>query len=381
MVGIPDLIIPIRMDKGAATASITQFGGKARTELGKVGVAGQKAGKDIADGMKGGERAAAGLGESLGGVAKAAMGLSIAKQIAMDIGQSFESMAKDIEQSAKEFQKLRETMQGVASLTGKQNTNKFAESEINAAQAANVTPEEYVRSRKAFLSRASLYIGNGPDAKLSDDEAQKFQASLAEFAKQKGVTQEEMGGFAGGLLAQQKGKTTAAEMQARAGKVFATLEASSADVGHLLPMMTRTMAQGFSAEEAAPLLASMPEIAPEEEGTYLLRAVSALRDKVIDEVRAKSGGKEVKGPKAAEFGLKEGQSPYEMLKSAVETLRTRSDKGENLNAMLAELAPESISQSALRGLVGQGPEGMAKWRQLVEKTPTDQLQRTIEEGR
>ena len=61
-----------------------------------------------------------------------------------------------------------------------------------------------------------------------------------------------MGSFAGGLLAQQKGPTTAVQSEKpQAGKVFSTLEASSAPVAHLLPMLTRAQAQGFTAEQGA----------------------------------------------------------------------------------------------------------------------------------
>jgi hypothetical protein len=49
MESVPDLIIPIRMDRGAATAAIGQFGTDAKGKLGQVGDAGKKAGKDTCD--------------------------------------------------------------------------------------------------------------------------------------------------------------------------------------------------------------------------------------------------------------------------------------------------------------------------------------------
>ncbi len=218
---VPDLIIPLRLDPGGAAAGIKT-----------IGSAGKKAGDDVAAGAARGKKGLKDLGDGAGSVSKALLdltrsqiGLSAFQSVATSIGKSFQETAQHVIATAKEFQKLRESMQGVASLTGENNTNKFTEKEINAAQKANVTPQEYNQFRQAFLSKASLYVGEGPEAKLSTKDADEFQAALAEYAKQKGVSQTEMAGFGGGLLAQTKGKTTAAEMKARAGKVFATLEA------------------------------------------------------------------------------------------------------------------------------------------------------------
>ncbi len=120
-------------------------------------------------------------------------------------------------------------------------------------------------------------------------------------------------------------------------------------------MMTRTMAQGFSAEEAAPTLAMMPEIAPEEEGTYLLRGVASLREKLLDDAKAEKHGKAIEGVKAADLGLKKGQTSYEMLQAAVANLKERQKKGEDLDELLAEIAPEQISQRACAAWSTKGP--------------------------
>ena len=259
-------------------------------------------------------------------------------------------------------------MNAVASLSGKKNTTAFAMAEIDRAEKANVTPEEAKQFSEAYLSKASLYVGDGPNAKLSQKDSNEFTSALMEYAKQKGVSQQEMAGFAGGLLAQQKGPTNATEMKTRAGKVFATLEASSAEVGHLLPMMTRIQAQGFSAEEAAPLLAGMPEIAPEEEGTHLLRAIQVARELDIE-------------GKGKEYGVEHNATPYQRLRGLVKNLEGRKANGEDLDKVLKEIAPESIGQNTLRGLVDQGDRGLEKWKKLVDETTPDVLKTTIEENR
>lgn len=345
----PELIIPVKLDPSEAL-----------TMLRKLGAEGKQAGKDGEDGAKGFQGAIAGLIQT-------ALGFGAIKSLVGQMGAELARSADYVRSVTKEFIDLQKSMQGVASLAGKLNTAQFAHEEIRGAERANVTPQEYREFRDAFLARASLYVGAGKEAKLSEADAQEFQRSLAEFAKQKGVSQHEMAGFAGGLLAQQKGPTTAAAMKARAGKVFATLEASSADVSHLLPMMTRVMAQGFQAEEAAPTLAMMPEIAPEEEGTYVLRAVAAVREAAM----AGKGG----------YGIQKGASSYQNLRNVVAAIRKRAAGGEDLDTLLKGVAPEHISQQALRGMVGQGEEGFDRWMDLVRKTPGNQLDETIRQGR
>ena len=80
----------------------------------------------------------------------------------------------------------------------------------------------------------------------------------------------------GGMLAQEKGKTTSQEMIAKLGKVYAGLEASSTDPEKLMQGMTELMAAGFTAEDAAATIAQMPEIAPGQEATYLQRTTMEL---------------------------------------------------------------------------------------------------------
>ena len=112
----------------------------------------------------------------------------------------------------------------------------------------------------------------------------------------------------------------------------------------------------------------MPEIAHEEESS-LLRAVSALRE------RTQKGGGE-------EFGLQKGMALYQMLATAVENIKRRSGAGEDLEDLITKATGgEEVSGRALRGLVGQGPEGFARWRRVMEAVPANQLDQSIQESR
>lgn len=348
------LVIPIRMDDSRAKADLRNLG---------------QATKATTDGMQAGfhgvSGAVKGTSDSIGGLIKAQIGMSVVKATANAIVSQYSEASQKIEAMAKSFQKLRSDMNSVASLSGQTSGNKFTLGMIDSAQKANVTPQEYKSFQNSFLSKASLYVGSGEQSKMSQEDADKFSQSMAEYAKAKGIDQADMAGFAGGLLAQQKGKTNAADMLSQAGKVFGTLEASSADVSHLLPMMTRLQAQGLRAEEAAPLLAQAPEYGPEEEGTYLQRAMGAVRD-----LNLKGTG--------ADYGVKKTDSQYDQLRGLVSNLQERQGRGEDMDAVLQKIAPEDVAQRALRGLVGQGKEGLDRWKGLIDQTAGDVVDKAIE---
>jgi hypothetical protein len=370
------LIIPVRMDSSAAKAELRDVGQAGRhagdqtaAAMKQAGQAGKRAGDDINQGMGHAGQGIKAAGSEVKNFLAAQMTLGAAKGLASALGDEYRRVAQEVANASKEYQKFRQSLQGVASLSGQPNTNKFAESEIDRAERARVTPTEAKSFRESFLSKASLYVGEGPDARLSEKDADEVQTRMMEYAKDKGVSQEDMAGFVGGLLAQTRGKTNAKDLLARAGKVFGGLEASSAEVKHLLPMTTRAMAQGFSPEESASTLAMMPEIAPEEESTYLLRAVSALRDRV-----QKGEGEE--------FGIKKGMKPYELLTNAVQTIKDRAGKGEDVEDLIAKVSGgEEVSGKAIRGMVDQGPEAFARWRRVVQAIPEDQIEKTIEAER
>ena len=258
-----------------------------------------------------GAEATRGLGSEMLALMSGQAALRALRGVGAAMAQAMREASEWLEKVAKDFAATQQSMQGIAALTGKKNTDEFALGVVKEAAAANVKPGEYQQLQESFLSRASAYVGDGPNAKLTDAGATQFEQSLAEYAATHQVSQAEMGGFAGGLIAQHEGKTTPEEMKQEAAAVFGTLEASSAPVSHLLSGMTRVQAQGLTAREAAPLLAMMPEIAPEEESTHLLRVFAEMRQVSLEK------------DKADKFGLKKGARPAEQLESLIGNLQER----------------------------------------------------------
>ena len=368
---MPDagLVIPIRYDMDPALKKLHELQAANKA----AGAAGKKAGKEAQESYQGMGGAIARATDDVANLMKAQIGLQTARQVVHAISDEFKRAADFTRDMAKDFIALQKTMQSVAAITGNQNSNKFTVAEARAGAAANLTPAEWTQFRDAFMAKASNYVGKKPNAILNDAEAGKFQASMAEYAKLHGVGSGEMADFAGGLLRKSKGRATRRPWCAKAGKVFATLEASSKKVGGLLPGMTRIMAQGLGAEEAAPKLAMMPEIAPDEESTHLLRVINEIRQ--LDQ----SG-------KGGNFGIEKGMTMNEKLEAVVTNLEQRSTRGgkidqEQLDKLLAEVTPESIAQNTLRGLANKGQKAMGQWKDILVGTSATAVQEDIALGR
>ena len=318
--------------------------------------------------MKHAKQETAGLGDELANVMKGQMVLSTLKQIGAAVGNVMNEAADYTAKVAKNFIEAQKAMQAVSALAGVGNTNKFSLDMIAKARAANMTPADMTKFQESFLSAASNYVGNKPTAKLSQQEADKFQSSLAEFSMAKGVSPAAMADFAGKALAQEKGPTNAADMLAKVGKAYATVEASSAAPQHIIPGLTRVMAQGYSLAEAAPVLSMMPEIAPEEESTHLLRVLASTR-----ELNLKGKGKE--------FGIEKGMRPAEQMEAMLKNLYDRTNKGtdeDELNKLIEQIVGgNDIAGNTIRGLVGKGPEGLKGWKDILANTSPDVVQQTI----
>ena len=337
----------------------------------KVGQQGKRAGDDTAEGMRNAKQETEGLNVSVQNLMQGQMVFNALKQVGSAFGQTLNEAAAYVQRVAEQFIATQKAMQAISAMSGVTNSDKFTLAQVQDAAAANLKPEQMKGFREAFLSAASNYVGSGPNAKLNEEESQKYQLAMAEYSVLHGIEPAAMGDFAGKALAQEKGTTTADAMMAKTGKAYATVEAASASPQHLVPGLTRVMAQGYSLAEAAPALAQLPEIAPDEESTHLLR--------VIQEVRELG----MKGT-ASQYGITKGMRPAEQLSTLITNLHGRSKEGtddETLNKLIEGITKEGIAGNTLRGLVKQGPKGLAQWQGIRDRTPEDVVARDIAAGR
>ena len=239
--------VRVRLVQESAAQGVSQLGQTGVRAL--TGV--RQAAADATQELGRGKEETAGFGREMLALMAGEKALGLLRTVGSAMSQVMKEAAEWTARTAKDFVAVQKSMQSIAALSGKGNTTEFALDQVKAAAAANVKPDEYAQLSDAFLSRAGAYIGDDEDM-MSPADAEKFKVALAEYASQHGVSMAEMGSFGGGLLAlNTEGPNTAEELKKQAGKTFATLEASSAPVAHLLPNMTRVMAQGMSASEAA----------------------------------------------------------------------------------------------------------------------------------
>jgi hypothetical protein len=268
----PDLIIPVRMDPKGATAGLQKVSAAGKRPRDDVAAGATRAGHSL-DTMGG---KASNAMEQMLRINQATIAFNAMKSVAGAVVQVLFDAADYARKMAADFVQLQKSMQGIAAITGQPNQNKFVMGEINKAESANLTPTDWKDFHEKYMAKTSMYIGDKEGSKLGGKESDQLEAATAEFAKGKGVSAGTMANMVGGMLAQEKGKTTAKDMIAKLGKVYAGLEASSTDPEMLMQGMTELMAAGFSAEDAAASIAQMPEIAPGQEATYLQRTTMEL---------------------------------------------------------------------------------------------------------
>ncbi len=357
----PDLVIPVRFDVDKAIA-----------QLGKMGLAGKQAGSDVKKGMEDGKKGADTFRDSVAGLMKAQMSLAAAKQVAQAIGDEFHRAADRVQTMAKEFTALRQAMQQVAALKGESNSNKFTLNEVKSAAAARLMPQEWKSFQEQFQSYGGAYL-EGDQARFKDNasgsagqQAQKYQQQIAEFAKARGISADEAAQLGGGLLQFSEGPQTTEGLISRFGKVFRAPELSATPVSHLLPEMTRVMAQGASPEEAAQLLGLMSEAMPGKEETGILNTLKA-----ITSARLEDNGEE--------FGQKAGMTPLEKIEAAAR--QERESRGKGLNRVPHEYFPDLSEIQNTKGLITRGLQasGFGHAAGYVASTPNDFAENSLKD--
>ena len=366
------LEIPIEMPFDEVIAQIKKFRSEAKDATGEVAGGLEK----VADATGGAERGVGALIEGFAGFEMVKEGLHLVSEVAAEIGESMNKAAEFTRKCAEEFIQVQKGMQGIAAMSGRQNTDKFTMEQIEKADAAHLTPQEFAKSEEAFLERSRANIGAGPGARMTEEEADKYHARMAEFAKLNKVDAGTMAEFAGSLLNQQKGPVTADELTAQAGKVFETLRGSGKSIGAGVTSLNRLMAQGVEAQEAAPALAQMGQIGlgRNDAQTYM----SVLNDIRRLETDQKKFGE------ARKFGVEKGMSDTDKVEAVVRTLSGKTGGGadtDKLNKLLAEITPDRMGQNVLRAMVQKGPENLSKFKDIYAATPGDAVQKAIEAGR
>ncbi len=339
----PDLIIPIRIDASKAAASLQKVG----TDGGKAGDAVAAGANKAQAGIRGAANAAGEFSRQAATVHGMQLAFSAVGGAARAMGAEFKSAVDYITNIAKEFVTLREAMQQVAALKGEKNSNEFTVSEASKAAKASLTPQEWRTFQEQFQSYGGAYL-EGDQSKFVDrqingkkvtaaEQGEQYQQQIAEFAKARGIPAQEIAQLGGALLQFSEGPQTNEGLMSQLGKVYKTLERAPTPVAQLMPQMSRIMAQGASAEEASQMLAIMSEAMPGEEETGVTNTLKAITTQTL------------KG-KGAALGQKKGMTPVEKIRAAVESIKARTDKGEDLDKILHDIAPDIREMRRRKGI-------------------------------
>lgn len=245
--GVPDLIIPIRMDASKATAALQKFGAAGATAGNDVAKAATKA----EGGIKGAANAAGEFGRATVAIHGAQLAFSAVHAAVSTMSSEFKAAVDYITNIAKEFVELRQAMQQVAALKGQENSNEFTVSEARKAAQASLTPQEWKNFQEQFQSYGGAYL-EGEQARFVDregktgaEQGEEYQQKIAEFAKARGIPASEIAQLGGALLQFSEGPQTTEDLMSQLGKVYKTLERAPTPVSELMPAMSGVMAQAL----------------------------------------------------------------------------------------------------------------------------------------
>lgn len=420
----PDLVIPIRLENAQAlrdlkkleqqgeqaSQGIAQDMAKASKSLDTAGQEGEKAGRKIKKGMEEGASGADKLGASVTDLIKAQVSLQLIERIAGAMGNEFKRASDYVTTLAKDFAELRQSLQQVAALTGKQNTNEFTVEQVKKATQASLTPEEWKNFQEEFQSAGGAYIEGeqnrfverketaeefqarvkamatekgiseteaakmtAPQTLSAEAQAEQYQQKIAEFGKARNFSARDTGEIAGGLLQFSEGPQKVEDLTARFGRVFKTLERAPTQVAQLIPQMGRVMSQGASPEEAAQLIAIQSEANKGEEEVHVRQPLKKL-DELIREGKGK------------ELGITGGMSALAKIQTASEHLmadpkiKAAFEQGEEFGKgavgdRLAQLGFNDRELTGMVGFVNRGARGggFKRVKGYIDDTPRDFL--------
>ena len=239
--GDPELVLPVRFDLDGAIKAIV-----------KLSQQGSKTGDDNAKAMGKGTVAAHGFANELANIGRRSSISRWSRTSPARCRRSSSCASDHAHQVAQEFVDLRQNMQQVAALTGKDNSNEFTLEQTQKAAAASLRPEEWTKFQELFQSYGGAYTEGDQNRFIerggvsAEKQAEQYQAHIAEFAKARGIAPAEAAQLGGGLLQFSEGPQKLEDLEARFGKVFKTLERAPTLVSQLMPQMSRVMAQGAS---------------------------------------------------------------------------------------------------------------------------------------
>ena len=114
------------------------------------------------------------------------------------------------------------------------------------------------------------------------------------------------------------------------------------------------------------MLAIMSEAMPHEEETGVVNALKAITNDTFE-------------GRGDRLGQQEGMSPLKKIKAAVQSIKDRVDKGEKLDAIVHEIAPDLREAKGIKAFLTRGLEakGFERTEGYQQQTPEDFVDQAI----
>jgi hypothetical protein len=280
------LVIPLKLDSGAALA-----------ELRKLSAEGAHAGKQVGDGFEGAGKQAKVLGEQISGLI-AHQGYTMLRDAAQAMAQGYQQTADHVRSIAIEFAKVQDALRIVATFRGERATGEFTIEQAKMGASAGLTPDQWTNFQRQFSGFAGQFMGDG--AKFSQEQGDDLAKRAAAFMNARGIEASQGGAVFGEILQQAKGDETNDELMKKFGQAYTVIEKAKGDPGPLLGQMGQVTAGGLDTTSAAKLMRAEAQRDPGEAGTYSRAVLRGLR-----EIRT--------GGKSGELGITDGMNVFQQI--------------------------------------------------------------------
>ena len=279
-----------------------------------------------------------------------------------------------VQQLAKSFAELRQSMQEVATLRGVENTSAFTVSEARKAAGSSSHPAERRDAQAEFLNFTGAQVGDEEGKKLTSEQGEDFSSRIAVMMKSAGYKPAAGMRLGGSILQQKTGPQDVDALMKEFGVAFQVMEKGQVSIERAAPEVAELMSMGVSSADAAKMFSVAAPAAPGQEGTAVQAAMRAIE-------KMKVAGNE------KEFGVTNDMNPYESVKAFGANMATRKQEfrsrgmtEESANIELAKVLEKHDVASDVRerrgliagfGRMGTELGGFKTYEDVEQNTPED----------
>jgi hypothetical protein len=306
------------------------------------------------------------------GVAQAYTGLRIASLISQGIHQAMQAVGDAVKEAndhvkamVDNMEKIRDTVQELASLRSKENGATFTAQIAREAEATGSTTQMHVAAQKTFLQYANQYVGTeGADAAKQAAEAKEGKTAFAEtqeleqFAEissnAQGINPSEGTRLMATILSQRKPGQTKDDLKLEWRKLAENMKQAAGPEGPLIGKLNELVMEEVgetgslkTSQEAAVLLRGLSEANPAKGFTYGEAIIRGNR-----EIRANKKGQ------MEELGITQNMTQEQMIIQAMKrSEEIAKEEGVDPVDVLARYYKDARGLRGMNAAINKGVKG------------------------